>query len=968
MADYDVSAALARAPINPESFQRVGIEFLTSKIDGNTLVDVNAPAIHLLEASSSMAAYHIQENFALDRRHYRLLSQNYADLYGHMSDADYLNRFSSPGAVTMQYTVSYEDIISSMVEVPDTNLKRVIIPRYTEIRPGGDYPLTLLYPIEIRLLPHDGIQVVFNTDETTPIQTLTDNVLNWTFIKDRSGTQPVYLQIDIPLFQLARNSVIEQISDGNSRFAIPFNDSYYFTRVFQGSSGNWKELKTTHSLQVYDASTPTAVLQVGEGVLNVVIPPIYYTAGLVSGNLRIDVYTTQGEIYQDLTNYATEKYAITWGTDSDEPDLDNYSSSIPNLPYAWTSTDAINGGSDGLTFEELRERSIYNVQSNTENSPITPAQIKARFNLLGFDIVKSRDDIVDRLYLATTNMPTPPESTLSAGIAAAMTTFQTSIDKLVQVKGVYDNGSRITLSPDVLFSLTNGVLSLVDNNMRPDVIYKTPETFVNGVNQSNYAFTPFHYVLDTTTNTFALRPYYLQNPEQTRRRFIKDNPTLLIDVSTTGFNIARTTTGYRLTISLTAGKSYTDIDPANRFVQLAFIPAGETAYAYLNGTYMGTTGSTVVWSFDFETTFDLDSNDNLIVSNFSIFEEAPRKLALPLETEFMLLHAVNGDVDDGYKYSSIDGLLGDFLLPDDAKGISEEFVTLKFGTSLDRLWHGARNVGGSYVYQTYASDVYAYYTEDIPQYDSNGIPVFTVEDGEVVIVYAHRAGDPKLDSQGNPIILHKAGDAILDNTGNPIPVSPRPVLRLIDLFIVDGNYAFVTQSTDQSDLMWTANNLANVQLEKLETLGESVLEKTNIYLYPKRGFGPIPVIVDDGVEKVIDSSLTFSVKFYLTGTAYRDTDYRNALQQLTAKVLNSGIRTETVSVSTLVTLLKPQLDENVVGFDINMYAQGTEMTTFTLSDASVQPTIDRVIEYTEDGKYAVKENIEFLFKNHSVSN
>lgn len=968
MAEYDLSAALARAPINPESFQRVGIEFLTSKLDGDTLVDVNAPAIHLLEASSSMAVYHIQENFALDRRHYRLLAQNYSDLYGHMSDADYLSRFSSPGKVTMRYTVSYDDVIASMVEVPDTNVKRVIIPRYTEVRPGGDYPLTLLYPIEIRQLPHDGLQVVFNTDETTPIQTLTDNVLNWTFLKDSSSNQATYLQIDIPMFQLARNSIIEQISDGNSRFAVPFTDSYYFTRVFQGTTGNWTELKTTHSLQVYDASSPTAILQVGDGVLNITIPPIYYTSGLVSGNLRIDVYTTQGDIYEDLTNFATEKYGITWGSDSDEPSLDDYSSSVPNLPYAWTSAGAITGGTNGLTFEELRERNIYNVSSNKDNSPITPAQIAARLNLLGFDIVKSRDDIVDRLYLATTNMPLPPESLLNAGIAAAMTTFQTTIEKLVLVKGVYDNGDRVTLSPDVLFTLTNGVLSLVDDSLRPETIYRTPETFVNGVNQTNYAFTPFHYVLDTTSNTFSLRPYYLQNPEQTRRRFIRDNATLLIDISTSGFNISRTTTGYRLTIACTAGQSYLGIDPSNRFVQLAFIPAGETAYAYLNGTYMGTTGTSVVWSFDFATDFDLDSDNNLIVNNFSIFEEEPRKLALPLETEFMLLHVVNGEVDEGYQYSAIDGLLGDFLLPDDAKGVTEEFVTLKLGTALDRLWHGARNVAGSYVYQTYTTDVLDYYTTDIPEYDSNGIPVFVIEDGVPVISYAHKAGDQKLDAAGNPIILHKAGDAVLDSGGNPIPISARPVLRLIDLLIFDGNYAFVTQDTDQSDLSWTANNLANTQLDKLEELGGAVLEKTNIYLYPKRGFGPISVIVDDGVEKVIDSSLTFSVKFYLTGTAYRDSDYRTALQTLTAKILNDGIRADTVSVSTLVTLLKPQLDENVVGFDINMYAQGSEMTTFTLSDASIQPTIERVIEYTEDGKYAVKENIEFLFKNHSVTN
>lgn len=967
MADYDMSAALARSAINPESFQRVGLEFLSSKLDGDTLVDVNAPAIHLLEASASMAAYHIQENFALDRRHYRLLATNYADLYGHMSDADYLDRFSSPGKVTLQYTVNYDDIIASMVAVPDTNLKRVVIPRYTEIRPAGEYPLTLLYPIEIRLLPHDGLQIVYNTDKTTDIQTLSDNVLTWRFLKVNTGTQAVYLQIDIPLYQLARTKTLEVLSDGNTRFAVPFTDKYFYLRVFQGSTASgWTELSTTHSLQVYDASTPTAVIQVADGSLNVTIPPIYYTSGLVSGNLRFDVYTTLGDIYQDLTNYDTEKYEIVWGTDDDDSTLSAYSSSIPSLPYAFTSTKAITGGANGLTFEELREKTIFNVSANTGNSPITPAQIENRLNRLGFDIVKSKDDITERLYLATTTTPTPPDSTFNSGIAVSINTLQTSIEKLVQHTGVYDNGDRVTLSPDALFSLTNGVMSLVDNSSRPEMLYKTPETFVNGINQSNYAFTPFHYVLDVTGDTFGFRSYYLENPEQLSRRFVRDNATLLIDVSTTGFAVVRTTTGYRLTVTLTAGDSYKNIDSSERFMQLAFIPADETDYAYVNGTYLGTTGNTVVWAFDFVTDFDINSDDNLIVNNFSILEATPRKLALPLETEFLLINGISGDIDSGYQYSAIDSLLGNFLLPSTAVGVTMEFVTLKLGTVLTNLWRGARTLAGSYVYKTYSEVVYAYYTEDIPNYDANGVPVYEIVDGEVTVSYAHRKGDPKLDSTGAQIVLHKAGDAVLDSNGDPIPLSARPVIRLIDLLIVDGNYKYATRDTDVSDLTWTANNLANTQLDKLAELGNEVLEKTNISLYPKKGFGPIAVVVDDGVEKTIDSALTFSVKFYLTGTAYRDSDYRSALSTLTAKIFNTGIKSDTISVSTLVTLLKPELDENVVGFDVNMYANGSEMTTFTLSDASVQPAIERVMEYTEDGKYAVKENIEFLFKNHST--
>lgn len=965
MSIFDLTAALARAPINPESYQRVGLDFLTSKLDsGDSLTDVNNPLINLLEASSSQSAYHIQESFALDRRHYPLLSQGYDQLYGHMADADFLDRFATPGKAVIQYSVHLESLLAAMVDVPDTNIRRVIIPRYTVIRPNGGYALTLLYPIEIRQLPHDGLQVVFNTDVTTPIQTLSDNVLTTRYIRSNTEDQDLYLQLDIPLYQLARDSQIEEIIDGSSRFAFSFVDSFFYIRVFQGSSGNWSELATTHSLQVYDASTPTAVIQVGDGVVNVTIPPIYYTSNVVSGNLRVDIYTTSGNITESLVNYDPAKYTWLWGKDADVPALDDYSTSVPNLPFAFTSLDTITGGSVGLTFAEQRERVIYNITASEENNPITPAQIEARLSRLGFDIVKSRDDITERLYLATSDMGTPPSSSFNSGIGVSINTLQTTIANLVKIQGVYDNGDRITISPSTVFSLNNGLLNLLDNTSRPEVLYKTPETLVNGLNQSSYAFTPYHYVLDSSEDTFALRPYYLENPQQLTRRFEKDNASLLIEVSTSGFNIARTTTGYRLTVTLTGGATYLAVAEANRHLQLAFIPDGETAYAYLNGTYMGTTGSTVVWAFDIVTNFDLDSSNNLLVTNFNLYDTEAKKLALPLQTDFMLLTVVSGDVDSGYQYSSIDGLLGTFLLPDDAKGVAEEFVTLKLGTSLDRLWAGARTVAGSYEYQKYADDVLAYYTEDIYERDANGIPVYTVVDGEVVLVVTHKAGDQKFDADGAPILLHAKGDTVLDAYGEPVPVSSRPVTRLIDLLIFDGNYVYVTQTSDLTDLSWSADNLANTQLVQLDNLGKSVLEKTNVYLYPKKTIGSIAVIIDEGIEKQIESTLTFGIKFYLNGTAYRDTEYREALQTLTAKVLNTGIRQDTISVSALISLLKPEFDENVIGFDLSMYSNGTEMTTFTVSDASVQPSIDRIIEYTQDGKYAVKENIDFVFKNH----
>lgn len=962
MSDYDIEAAISLAATNPESFARVGLDFLSFRLNGDTLPDVNNPLVDLLTISSTQAAEHIQQALALDRRHYPLLAAIFPDLYGHMADADYLDRFANPGQVTVQYILELDSVVNSMVAVGTAGLKKVVIPRYTSVSAGSTYEMTLLYPIEIRQLPHDGLQVVYNTDSVSPIQTLSDNLLTFRYITDNNNVE--YLQIDIPLYQLSRNQVIEEIISAKSRFAFSFTNQYFYCRVFQGSSGAWTELETTHSLQVYSANTPTAVLQVGDGILNLTIPPIYYTNGLVSGNLRVDIYTTQGNVTKDLTNFDSATYQIIWGTDVDDVPLQSYSASIPNLPFAFSSTDILEGGQDGLDFATQRERVINNATPSQLSQPITPAQIQAKLSRLGFDIVMSRDDITTRLYLATASIPAQDGSKFTSGVGVAMGTIQTTLNALAQVQGVNDNGTRVTVTPDVLFNYTNGVLNLVANTARPEVINTTPDTLVNALNLTNYAYTPFHYVLDTADNTFDFRAYYLTSPKQTSRRFFQDNETLLIEVNTSGFDIAKTSTGYRLTVTITGGTTYTSLVDGQRWLQLAFIPPGESDYAYLNGTLMGTTGTTVVWTFDLLSTFDLNSDDELIVKNFSMYDNGMADFALPLETEFLLLNVIANYDQAGYVKNTMDALLGTNLLPSDAKGLSQEFVTLDLGTPLTNLWRGARTLAGSYVYQKYTADVYDTWSADVYYLDADGVPEYTInQDGSITLKVQYAKGSIKLNADGTQKLLHTAGDPVLDTNGQPVAVSPRPVTRILDFFIMDGNYYYANNDQDVSDATYVATVVADTMLPKIADL--PVLEKTDVYLYPKKTVGNIEVVIDDGVDKSINSALSFSLKFYLTGTAYRDESYRTALQNSSSTVLNTGVKLSVVSVSKLTDMLYDAVDgdDNVVGFELTMFADGTEISTFTTSDSSVQAAVGRLIQYGDDGKYKIVENIDYVWKN-----
>ncbi|QPX76716.1 putative baseplate wedge protein [Serratia phage vB_SmaM_Yaphecito] len=960
MADYDLEAKLRAAPWNPASFQRVGLEFLASKLDGDVLTDVNSPVVHLLEVSATQAVEHINVSLANDRRHYPLLANNFADLYGHMSDADYLERFGSPGKVTLMYYVAYDEVIRAMKVIPNTEVKRVIIPRYTQITPSGT-PLTLLYPLEIRQLPHGGIQVSYNTDATSPIQTLTDNMLKWEMINDPQGTK--YMLIYIPVYQLERSVTLEQVMDVRTRFAIPFNDQYFYTRCFFGQEGNWTEMSTTHSLQVYDENNPTAILQVAEGFINLTIPPIYLTNRSITGTLRVDVYSTKGDIVQDLSNFASETFGVVWGDDMDVPSLNGYSAAVPNLSYVFVSDDTIRGGMNGLTFEEQRERVINN--ATKISIPITPAQIEAKLNRAGFDILKSRDDITERLYLATSSMAVPDNSPFSSGIATAISTLQTSMTELAGLQGVYDNGDRITLSPRVLYSFENGVLKTVADNARPEVINKTPESLINAVNGGSYVYSPFHYVLDATNNNFALRPYYLANPSIIRRSFIRDNASAGISLTTKEFAIARFDGGYRLTVKTTVDDKYLAIDPANRYLQLAFVPPGESDYAYLNGTYAGVINKDVIWTFEIKTDFDIDREDRLIVTNFAMYEATPREFPLPLEQEFTLINVVTDYSPPGLQQTAIDLIVGKFLVGKDPVGLMEERVTLELGKSLDNLWAGSRVLAGSYVYQTYATNVYQFYDEDVPEMNPDGTAKYEIVNGEFKLILQHKAGDPVLDKDGQQVIKFKAGDPVLDANGQPVPVSARPTIRLIDIFVMDGNYYYADGASEKSDAAFLPNSVVNDILPRLDEVARGRLEQTNISFFPKQSLGSVEVIVDDGQSQFISGSLSFKTKVLLTDIAWRDTKYREELRKSISRIINTELRKETVSTMNIISAFKDQRDENVRGFEMSIMSNGREVNTFTAVDQSVQPTVRRLLEYAGDGTYQVREDIAIDWRDHT---
>src|SRR5699024_10431574 len=123
---------------------------------------------------STLFANSARKDEFLNRVQYPELSQTREDLYRHMSDVDYINVFSSPSTTKLLLVFHKDEILEKAIPSGDSGMRKLVIPRHTKIM-AGEIPFTLQYPIELRVLPHGGIQTVYDNSKPSPLMTLESN-------------------------------------------------------------------------------------------------------------------------------------------------------------------------------------------------------------------------------------------------------------------------------------------------------------------------------------------------------------------------------------------------------------------------------------------------------------------------------------------------------------------------------------------------------------------------------------------------------------------------------------------------------------------------------------------------------------------------------------------------------------------------------------------------------------------------
>lgn len=741
---------------NPIVMQRMWLQRHEAVTGGEKrIVDPTTPFSFLMESSCANASAGMLRNETLNRKQYPSVAISDEDLYLHMSDRDYLNRFSSPAGATFSILLLLEDVKSKAVLVPNTGgVKKMTIPRHTEFT-VADISFTMQYPIEIRVQPHGGLIVTYDTTQQSPLYTRESNSVDW-YVTALGADK--YLRLNIPVTQFAIQSVTAQMNAivGFTK-SYTFTDNFYYCRAFHRANGGaWVEIKTTHTDQVYDPMTPTVALKVVGQRLIVNIPQIYFNNTDVEQRIRdvvrIDIYTTKGPMSKALTNYLPDQFTAKW-TDLDEDDNRIYSAPLDTFSgLSIFSADTALGGTAAISFEELRDR-VVNRRLSSKSFPITNAQLETVLKDLGYELVVNVDNITNRQFLATREIPLPDNKATYTGAGCTIQTLQKKMSELSPLPTVADNGSRITIKPSTVFRNTNGVLSIVDNAVVQgwlDPNITTLEQLAAIVNNDDLLYTPFYYVLDASGNHFDVRPYRLDKPEVLSKYFQNENENMNIEASTIGFELVQGINGYIFFVELKKTPGITALPIGQLKVQLSYKPTETGERVFFEGTYLPQTDADRrIFMFELNTNYDINSKHELILTDSSTPTALRNTFDLAIiALDYAPLGAGPTDVD-----TVVDATA--YPLATTVIGISHERFQLKFGDYLENLWVRSRSFVDNLTFDTYPEDVLATYQSNVFERDiyGNVVLVWNITTLEYEYNVLHWAGEP---------VLNVAGEAAYD--------------------------------------------------------------------------------------------------------------------------------------------------------------------------------------------------------------
>lgn len=960
---------------DPSRMVDVAMDVLDQAMNGEIdIPDANNPFWFAIEMAALMNTASMQTMRDTISGYYPVQAETQEDLYRHMSDEDYKNRFCTPSRLPFVYIFNADEIRQRAVPVEqasnddiDSVYSKLVIPRNSQYGVAGAN-FSQEYPLEIRVMKHGGFMVVWDVSEHTPLLNLETNQIDWR-IAVINNVEYLYIEFNMRQFTATPYyGMITAMSAYKNTFSLNA-EQFYYARVWTRTSVNdaWGEAYTTHSDQVFDPNRLTFTLKVLENSVEVRLPEIYVANGLGIGRqVRVDIYTSKGALYLEPTVVTGSQINAEWlDFNYDNRQLSKFSAPIVVFNEKTILTNGtLVGGANGIDFAQLREQVIYD--GNVTDIPITPEQINTSLSDLGYDVLKVEDLVTSRIYQASRMVGNQTNKKLTSSVGTGLITTQMTIDQLVTNSAVKDNGNRVTITPSALYEVIDGIYTMVSDARMSVIKGGKPEDIAVMINNGLYLYSPFYYVLDTNNDLFTTRVYDMDRPKVEYRSFLNENNSIGVEAGIANYAFAKTSDGYTFTVTTTSGDFYKNLDDEDVLMQMMFLPEGESTYAYLNGKVIGRTESRErVWEFRLTSEMDITDKNELVLTAFGQFGNAPSKLKSLMSGSFTILNCIaKAKSPNDVVLTDSDKKLGNVYTDRQFVVVTDQQYQLQFGRALDMMYTRSRPIPSDVAFKRYEEDVYWRYEEDEWQRDDRQQLVFD-EDGNPIKL--HAKGDLRLDAEGKPYIRYHKGDVKYDDQGNPIPINMRVALYEFDIVGLDGSYYFSTNSLDGNYITEVITQLVSWVGDDMPYITKKLLNQTKVVFRPKQTLGVIDIIANAKEARQISAAVGFSFDVYLTDTGYKNTSLRDNLKKAIPTVITEILSRETFAVSDVTDELKPYRTSEIVDIRVAGFGPDQDIQVLTVSDPTLRCAIKKRLDVTSNGGLTVMEDINVNFLKHKDS-
>lgn len=982
---------------NPDALQRMQIQYAESMVDGAvSLNNAGTPFINIFEMNAVMTAMQQRENIAQLSNIYPSLAITESELAKHLTFKDYMGRWAYPSKTIFTIGIPLQETMDNAVDVGDgSGTRKLTIPGMSSITVSGS-TFTMQYPIDIYIMKHDSITVSYDLKRISPLYTPSQSRLEGVWINTVNGVDMLYIPFEIYQMSVVSQSTnISAIAGFHQEYT--FDNKFFMCRCYRSTnSGAWEEIAVTFSDVTYDPTMPTVVVGVDElnSVLTVDIPQIYLSSGMLANQIRIDIYTTEGALELTLENFRAKSFAANW-VDPDAnraTDPRGFSSRMGKFTTVFFSAEqATGGGTNGMTFGELRNRVILR-STRTEGPPISDLQVSNLFADSGFTKTTVIDNVTNRQFLATRPLPKPTiakdavttSDTLQFAVSSLGSVTQAqnlTLNQLALNDTVIDNGNRVTVLPTTLYNLVNGKLEIV-----PDAYVKqitnnsltTVDELASIVNNQNYYYTPFFYVHDISGNEYAIRPYSLGTPSVLRKYAVAANNTLGLTAAVSEYSLTLMPdfSGWRYIFAISNSSVLNDLSPDQVNFQMSYYDTQSNFRTIFNGKLLSpidsVTGKPVNNRYIFEviipTNWDVNKDDRIRIGVGASTAPLTSSWDLVLFLrDYMPIGATTTSIEEAYNPA----LLPNYVLGAQYVGVVQEQIDVNLGYHMDKLWIRANSTIEEWMYERYTENIPSYYTTTIYETTPAGDPVYVMnaEGTALTQVIIHKEGDPILDALGKPVYSHYKDELKLDPvTKQPILVEgDRGILRNFDMVLLDGKYYFATADSVVNYRDSSIQTMVEWNNGIIKQLSDTLIDETRLYFHPKTTTGLIKAYVGDANLVTLEADQRLSVNVIVPNHVYRNTVLRRNIKVIIIQAIDAYFsNNETLSQSELDNAVRDLIADDQIGIVITGLF-GNKYEAITVAYGSIGPSIGKRLITDTALDITVEDAIDIDFTRHLVS-